>query len=124
MVGTRRAQSGWLYLLLLCGCYTGFDAGDSAAKPGDPTSDVELDPEPSDPDIPHPPDEPSPEVDCSQAVAGPPVLLRLTRAEYANTVRDLLGVSGDVALSFVPDGIIDGFSTNAVVPVTALQVEG
>jgi hypothetical protein len=50
-------------------------------------------------------------------------LRRLTRAEYDNTVRDLLGDTSRPARSFLSDEAVSGFEDNATAPVTDLQVE-
>lgn len=55
-------------------------------------------------------------------VAAQPALLRLTRAQYKNTVRDLVGVEPPVA-SLPEDGAIAGFDNNASTPVTPLMLE-
>jgi hypothetical protein len=61
------------------------------------------------------------------AEAGPNVgetpLRRLTRAEYQNTIRDLLRIDTDVASGFVPDEIVGGFASNSVTGMSKLQVE-
>jgi hypothetical protein len=53
----------------------------------------------------------------------PTTLRRLTRAQYNNTVRDLLGLTGDVAASFGLDEDEGGFAANAKAPVKELQLE-
>ena len=50
-------------------------------------------------------------------------LRRLTRAQYNNTVRDLLGVTGDAAQSFGLDESEGGFAANSKAPVKELQIE-
>ena len=50
-------------------------------------------------------------------------LRRLTRREYNNAVRDLLGDDSRPADDLVPDESISGFASNSVAPVTKLQVE-
>jgi hypothetical protein len=50
-------------------------------------------------------------------------LRRLTREQYNNTVRDLLGISSDAAAAFSPDERDNGFDTNATVAITDVQVE-
>ena len=53
---------------------------------------------------------------------GATVLRRLTAAEYANSVRDLLGVdASDVAASFPADAAVNGFINNASVQSFLLQ---
>src|SRR5262245_22344969 len=50
-------------------------------------------------------------------------LRRLSRTEYDNTVRDLLGVDVAAASDFAPDELVGAFESNAVAPVSELQVE-
>jgi hypothetical protein len=48
---------------------------------------------------------------------------RLTRAQYNNTIRDLLGVTGDTAGAFALDENDGGFASNATAPVKELQLD-
>jgi hypothetical protein len=50
-------------------------------------------------------------------------LRRLTRTQYNNTVRDLLGVAGDPAGAFGVDEEDTGFASNNRAPLTDLQLE-
>ena len=50
-------------------------------------------------------------------------LRRLTRAEYNNTVRDLLGDDSRPAAAFLPDDASAGYAANAHAPVSRLHVE-
>jgi hypothetical protein len=50
-------------------------------------------------------------------------LRRLTRAQYNNTVRDLLGVGGEFGATFAGDDDSGGFRSNIVSPVSEPQVE-
>jgi hypothetical protein len=50
-------------------------------------------------------------------------LRRLTRSQYDNTVRDLLGVAGDPAGGFGVDEEDSGFASNDRAPLTDLQLE-
>jgi len=50
-------------------------------------------------------------------------LRRLTRSQYNNTVRDLLGVAGDPAGGFGVDEEDTGFASNDRAPLTDLQLE-
>jgi hypothetical protein len=43
----------------------------------------------------------------------PPVIRRLNRTEYANAIRDLLGVDVDVGKHLPPDNVVEGFDNNA-----------
>ncbi len=51
------------------------------------------------------------------------MLRRLTREQYENTVRDLLGLQTSVTVGFVPDDRVGPFASNSTVPVTELQLE-
>ncbi len=63
-------------------------------------------------------------VDCTTLVRPPTPLRRLTRFEYDNAVRDLLGASLRPSSNFPVDEIADGFSNNALVlTVSSLHVE-
>jgi hypothetical protein len=53
----------------------------------------------------------------------PTTLRRLTRAQYNNTVRDLLGVGGDPAAGFGLDEDEGGFAANSRAPIKELQLE-
>jgi len=55
--------------------------------------------------------------------AGHTPLRRLTRSQYNNTVRDLLGVAGDPAGGFGVDEEDTGFASNDRAPLTDLQLE-
>jgi len=61
---------------------------------------------------------------CTGIEVGRSSLRRLTRDEYANTVRDLLGADGASAVtSLASDEKLGAFNANAVTPVTNLRVE-
>jgi len=53
---------------------------------------------------------------------GRSLLRRMTRVQYDNTVRDLLGVGGDPASAISPDERMGPFYSNAQVPITELIV--
>jgi hypothetical protein len=55
--------------------------------------------------------------------AGLAPLRRLTREQYANTVRDLIGFHDGVAADLPVDEGAGGFFSNAIAPVTELQLE-
>jgi Protein of unknown function (DUF1592)/Protein of unknown function (DUF1588)/Protein of unknown function (DUF1585)/Protein of unknown function (DUF1587)/Protein of unknown function (DUF1595) len=55
--------------------------------------------------------------------AGAAPMRRLTRLEYNNTVRDLLGDHSNPANAFLPDEIVGGFSANSVAPVDPTLLE-
>jgi hypothetical protein len=58
-----------------------------------------------------------------EALPGHTPLRRLTRSQYNNTVRDLLGVAGDPAGGFGVDEEDTGFASNDRAPLTDLQLE-
>jgi hypothetical protein len=67
---------------------------------------------------------PTPGALCTTTDPSPSPLRRLTRLEYNNTVRDLLGVDMAPADKFPPDEIAGGFSNNAsVLAVSPLLAE-
>src|SRR5579859_3882230 len=49
-------------------------------------------------------------------------LRRLTRVQYDNSIRDLLGVTGDFAQGFDPDEVPAGFASNLTATVSASQL--
>jgi hypothetical protein len=53
---------------------------------------------------------------------GPRPLRRLTRTQYNNSVRDLLGLTGDFAATFGIDEQDAGFASNNEAPLTEVQV--
>lgn len=62
--------------------------------------------------------------DCSTVTRPATPLRRLTRFEYNNTVRDLLGTSLTPADAFPQDEVADGFSNNALVlTISSLHAE-
>jgi hypothetical protein len=48
---------------------------------------------------------------------------RLTRVQYNNTIRDLLGITGDLAIDFGQDEDEGGFAANSKAPLKELQIE-
>lgn len=63
--------------------------------------------------------------DDAKAVSGlgSTPLRRLTRLQYDNTIHQLLGIDASYADAFSPDEKIGAFHSNAVAPVTELDVE-
>ncbi len=60
---------------------------------------------------------------CSESAkgkVGESPLRRLTRVEYDNTVRDLVGDTTGLGSNFVADGVLGGFENNADQPATTL----
>src|SRR4051794_6736529 len=68
------------------------------------------------------PADPNGEPDTAEVVERP-AMRRLTRAQYDNTVRDLLGISGHPAADFSEDEVVAGFAANTVLPVQGIQLE-
>jgi hypothetical protein len=62
-------------------------------------------------------------LDCSQTRVGSAPLKRLTREQYDNAARDLLGIDGQPSLALSPDEKLAVFFSNSVSPVTRLSVE-
>lgn len=62
-------------------------------------------------------------LDCSKTQVAFAPLRRLTREQYDNAVRDLLGLEGQPSLSLSADEKLGAFYSNAVSPVTRLSVE-
>lgn len=103
----------------------------SPTTPGTPGTSNPQVPAPSQPDEPAPA-EPSGGTDelattCAsfngQLNVGTTRLRRLTRSQFNNTVRDLIGATGDPAASISPDERIGPFNSNAIAPITSLIVE-
>jgi Protein of unknown function (DUF1592)/Protein of unknown function (DUF1588)/Protein of unknown function (DUF1595)/Protein of unknown function (DUF1585)/Protein of unknown function (DUF1587) len=67
---------------------------------------------------------PTPVSACSgETAVAPGRWRRLTTRQYANTVRDLLGVAPDIG-GFVADGRTGPFTTNTLVPLQEIDVDG
>ncbi len=64
-----------------------------------------------------------PETQCGEPEVGVQPLRRLTRVQYANSIRDLIGIDTDVAEGFAADERIGAFESNAVAPISNLGVE-
>jgi hypothetical protein len=96
-----------------CNGSVGESAGPGGRPPG-PPADPGLPPTPGTPAI---PGANVPEI------PGATPLRRLTRAQYNNTVRDLLGLSGEFGATFAGDDDAGGFRSNVVSPVSEPQVE-
>jgi hypothetical protein len=62
-------------------------------------------------------------LDCTTVKIGNVPMRRLTREEYANAVRDLLGVAAPASDSLPSDEAIGPFASNTVVPVTDSVIE-
>ena len=108
----------WLFTLICGGC-TGAVLGpeDVASAPAERVPDGELGPDTpvTIPDV--------SECEGQPARAGEAPLRRLTRIEYNNTVRDLLGVTSEPASDFPGDEVSAGFDHNSRTAVAELTVE-
>ena len=65
-------------------------------------------------------------LDCTGVSLAPAVqvpMRRLSRVEYDNTVRDLLGVTNNPASAFGVDSAYGGFETNSTTPVTTTDLQ-
>jgi hypothetical protein len=64
-------------------------------------------------------------IDAKKSTGGRPVLRRLNRVEYQNTMRDLLGIDTNFAANLPPESVSeDGFKNNGLVlQMSALQLE-
>jgi hypothetical protein len=60
---------------------------------------------------------------CADVSVGVSPLRRLTRSQYDNTVRDLLGVTGSPSAALTPDEKAGAFFSNGTAPVSELVVE-
>lgn len=119
--GTARAGSVALRLtaaMALGGCYSGLGAGGAGGGGGD-AGDGTADDGGSGADDGDDTGVPS----CADPSVGITDLRRLTASQYNHTVRDLLGITDDVAVDFSPDERIGPFHSNVAAPVGDLQVE-
>lgn len=104
-------------LLLLGGCYHGADrVGADGADPAGGTDSNGTDSGDDADDLP-------PAAQCEAPDVGETPLRRLTRAQYDNTIRDLLGLDLGLAAGFVSDEKVGTFDSNAIASVTELSVE-
>lgn len=109
IIGMRVAQvSQVVFSALLLGC-SGQITGDPVNSEGAGGSSASPDPE-----VP---------AEACRSGAGLSPLRRLTRTEYDNTLRDLLGITGSVAAGFVPDEKLGAFDANVSSPVSELALE-
>jgi hypothetical protein len=115
-------------LLAGSGCYTGLDT--SPAADGDTGADATAGVGEGDGDgngsagSTGGSDGGEPAAGCETPTIGASPLRRLTRTEYDNTVRDLLGVTSQPARDRLgPDEAGGGFEANAVAPISATTLE-
>jgi hypothetical protein len=112
-----RSSTALVALSLLAAC-TGRLMGDGGSADGD--SNPGLTPSGGGPGV-------TPEgdkgLDCTKPqVAGAP-LRRLTREQYDNAIRDLLGIEGHPSLALSADEKLAAFFSNSISPVSRLSVE-
>ena len=62
-------------------------------------------------------------LDCSKTQVGATPLRRLTREQYDNSIRDLLGIEGHPSLALAADEKLAAFYSNSISPVSRLSVE-
>ncbi len=62
-------------------------------------------------------------LDCSKTQVASLPLLRLTREQYDNSIRDLLGIDGHPSLALAADEKLAAFYSNSISPVSRLSVE-
>jgi hypothetical protein len=106
-----RRVAWWLSTLGVlgsAGCYTGVP-GRAGGIAGDGEDDADEDAEEAGL--------------CSSASVGVSRLRRLTRSQYDNTIRDLLGITGNPAAQIAPDEKVGAFYSNATTPVSELLAE-
>ncbi len=61
--------------------------------------------------------------ECGEPGVGVSPLRRLTRSQYNNTIRDLLGIEGDPSATIAPDEKVGAFYSNSTASVTELVAE-
>jgi len=117
----RWATTGLLAPLgLLAACYTGLPADEGGAS--DAGGDAGEAASESDGGASEGGDD-GPVASCDVPEVGVTSLRRLTRQQYENTVRDLLGYTGEAATGFAPDERVGPFLSNIGAPITEVQVE-
>jgi hypothetical protein len=101
------------------GCYTGVSeaGGDALTQGGGPGADD------GDGDDGGSDDDGDAAEQCAAPSVGVSPLRRLTRSQYDNTIRDLLGITGNPSEKLAPDEKVGAFYSNATAPVTELLAE-
>jgi Protein of unknown function (DUF1592)/Protein of unknown function (DUF1588)/Protein of unknown function (DUF1595)/Protein of unknown function (DUF1585)/Protein of unknown function (DUF1587) len=119
----RRAHQACLLgpLALLSACYSGLGENGSAGGDDDSAGTVATDGAGTDDTGGSTGD--GPVAGCEAPSAGVTELRRLTAVQYENSVRDLLGYSGEATLGFSPDERVGPFLSNVGAPVSEVQVE-
>lgn len=119
-----------LGIALSAGCYAGvseFDPGgaDGASAAGDGADDGADGADDGADDGSDDGADDGPAAGCGDVPSvGVAPLRRLTRFEYDNTVRDLLGNDARIAeATFSPDEVLGGYASNAVAPVSQTQLD-
>ncbi len=116
---TRRTEVAAIALSAVCGCYSGLSGADSA---GDGADDDDAgsadDDDAGSADDDGGSDDDGTPTECDGVVdVGATPLRRLTRREYANAVRDLLGIDANVS-TLDPDEKLAAFDSNIAAPVS------
>ncbi len=108
---TPTTHAIWLVAsMAAAGCYSGSpDAAGGDATEGASSGDSS--------------DSDSPEASCSELDVGPTPLRRLTRSQYDNTIRDLLGLASTQGRGLVADEKNGAFDSNSIAGVAEVGVE-
>ncbi len=113
-VRARQTLGVSLLALALGGCYAGVSELDGAG--GDPAQGTPGEDDAGDDD--------GENSSCEQLQVGASPLRRLTRFEYDNAVRDLLGDTTEPAHNlFSPDEHVGGYAANAIAPISKTQLD-
>ena len=112
------SRPGWVLagsLSLTVGCYSGLDGAGLDSGAGSAGADDAGANDGSGGD-----DDDAPAASCADPSVGETPLRRLTRVEYDNTVRDLLGIATPIAATrFSPDEKVAGYAANALAPISS-----
>ena len=119
MMAPRRRAGALASFGLALGCYSGV-SGSATGGPGEGSETVGNDDAGSSDDGGTDDGEPSA---CDEPAVGVSPLRRLTRSQYNNTIRDLLGIEGDPAATIAPDEKVGAFFSNSTASVTELLAE-
>lgn len=128
---TRAWPIALLGIALGAGCYSGVgdldgqaDGGGPGADGADDGADGGVDDDGADDGADDGGDD-GPAASCEDGPSvGTAPLRRLTRFEYDNTIRDLLGdVTRPATASFSPDEVVGGYASNAVAPISQTQLD-
>ncbi|MCX4241199.1 DUF1592 domain-containing protein [Paraliomyxa miuraensis] len=113
MTTNDRSALALCALLALGGCYSGVQGFDGDDPGADPNDTADQDGEPAADDEPE-----GEQAQCGEPTPAQSPMRRLTRLEYDNTVRDLLGDTTRPARRFSPDEELGGFAANSIAPLS------